>query len=308
MTTPDTEQTTESPVAEDLAKEIEKGIEAVIPDTKSDDDDKPAPEKEEDPKEETSNESDNKLEEQEEDAPADEDEDAEPKEDEEEDPSEGDEGATDEQLTRAVKAGMSLADAKAFADTDALDRMSGMLEQSAKQDEGGDKSEEGKSRDDGTDPLDAIPDLDPEEYDEALVTGFKAMKDIIALQRKEIGELRDGTQSNSRAVWVDRKVDNLPIDEYTAAQRVEINSAIDVLEAGYKATGQEVDLDTIFEQASKTVFGDEIRKAEQKVKTNNAKKRASAQTVRPGGTNAKAKGDPLEEIAKEIDKRYTNEE
>lgn len=219
----------------------------------------------------------------------------------EDDPSEAVE-RDDELLTRAVLAGMGLKDARTFAaqDADALERNIGLLEKASQQAGEGDEgagADESAAADE--DPLSGIPDLDPEVYDENLVSGFKAMKSVIKKQEETIKRLSSGGEKS----WFNSQVESLKVKDLTDAKRTELNEQFDVLKAGYAAQGQKrFDDAAVFQQATKLVLGDEIKATADAVKTKKLEKRANLQTARPGSPAAKAQGDPFEEVAKEIDK------
>lgn len=228
----------------------------------------------------------------------------------EEDPSEI-EAQADELLTRAVRSGMSLKDARTIVsqDADALERQIGLLEKASqaveKPGEGTEEAGAGESAAANEDPLAGIPDLDPDVYQEELVEGFQAMKSIIREQGETInkqGETIKQLSSGGEKSWFNRQVESLGVKNLDAIKRTELNEQFDVLKAGYAAKGQKVDDDAVFQKATKLVLGDEIKAEASAEKSAKLKRRANQQTVRPGGPAAKAKGDPLDEVAKEIDR------
>jgi hypothetical protein len=211
----------------------------------------------------------------------------------------------DELLTRAVLAGMDLKDARTFVtqDADALERQIGLLEKTSQQPGKGDEEAGvGESTPADEDPLSGIPDLDPEVYDENLVDGFRALKSIIKKQEETIKGL---TAGGNRA-WFDTKVEALKVKNLDAAKQAELRDEFETIKAGYAAKGQQVDDSIVFQKATKLVLGDEIKAAAEASKAEKAKRREKMQTVPPGGPTAKATGNPLEEVAKEIDGKYFN--
>jgi hypothetical protein len=203
----------------------------------------------------------------------------------------------DELLQRAVKAGMDLSDARALAgqDADAFERTLGIMEKSTSADDSQGDDDSGKTEDD---PLAGIPDLDPDVYDDKIVGGFKAMKDIIRGQQETIKALKSNGESGS---WLDQQTEALGVNA-TAEQKAELSEQFDVLKSGYEAKGKEVSDEAVFQQAASLVLGDDIQAAVDADKAAKAKKRQKIS--RPSGQGTKSKADPLEEVASEIDRKY----
>ena len=213
---------------------------------------------------------------------------------------------SDDLLTRAVKAGMSLADARAIQDAQALERMCGLLEKQSGEEKGddGEEAKDAAKANSEKDPLDAIPDLDPEEFDDEIVSVVKGLKELIRSQRDELRELRKQTTNTTREAWMDGKVEALGLESVPPEKRQELESAFDALMAGYEATGKEVSRDVAFEQAAGMILSDEARAAKEAKQKKALEKREKIQTVRPGGSAVKPKGDPMSEVAEEIDRKF----
>jgi len=214
---------------------------------------------------------------------------------------------TDELLDRASAVGMGASKAKSFQTAAILESVCEMLEAQGKPDKGSDITKP----DVVADPLESIPDieLDPEiEYDEAvigLVGSVKALKELVIKQQNEMKNLRDDGKKNAINGFFDSKVLGLS-DEFTSALKDDpkkheaLRKQHEVLVAGYAATGEEVSGDAVFDQAVSVVLGD--------VKTTITEKRLSArkkqQINRPSGAKDKAAGDPIEEVADDLDRKY----
>lgn len=291
----------EGPVSKETADEIDQAVEEVL---KEDDREAESPEppaEKDTPKEGEKESADQRDEESDKDHEGEETPDeSEP----EEDTSEA-EARSDELVTRAIRAGMSLKDAKTIVaqDVDALERQIQLLEKAgqtakAQAGEGDEEADAGKSAGADEDPLAGIPDLDPDLYDENIVAGFQAMKSIIKKQGETISRLSSGGEKD----WFDSQVKALNIKDLTADQRAELNNQFDVLKAGYAAKGQKVDDGSIFQLASKMILGDAMKEAKEVKTEKKLEKRAAMQTNRPGGTAARKKGDAFEEVAEEVDK------
>jgi hypothetical protein len=219
----------------------------------------------------------------------------------------GDKAVTDDLIERAVKAGLSLKDAQSITDPELLTRVVERIESTKKAaDEklpAGEKKEDAQD-DDASDPLDGIPDLDPEEYDEKIVAGFKAMKDIIKLQRQELSAMK--TRSGGDGDAITKQLQKLGQDYADAApagsgERAELEKKLRVLKAGYKAAGEEIAENDLFAEAAKMVLGDVVDERKTARKADQVAARKKLHLGRPSGTSTKPKGDVFEDVAKEID-------
>ncbi len=219
----------------------------------------------------------------------------------------GDKAVTDDLIERAVKAGLSLKDAQSITDPELLTRVVERIESTKKAaDEklpAGEKKEDAQD-DDASDPLDGIPDLDPEEYDEKIVAGFKAMKDIIKLQRQELSAMK--TRSGGDGDAITKQLQKLGQDYADAApagsgERAELEKKLRVLKAGYKAAGEEIAENDLFAEAAKMVLGDVVDEGKTARKADQVAARKKLHLGRPSGTSIKPKGDVFEDVAKEID-------
>ncbi len=219
----------------------------------------------------------------------------------------GDKAVTDDLIERAVKAGLSLKDAQSITDPELLTRVVERIESTKKAaDEklpAGEKKEDAQD-DDASDPLDGIPDLDPEEYDEKIVAGFKAMKDIIKLQRQELSAMK--TRSGGDGDAITKQLQKLGQGYADAApagsgERAELEKKLRVLKAGYKAAGEEIAENDLFAEAAKMVLGDVVDEGKAASKADQVAARKKLHLGRPSGTSIKPKGDVFEDVAKEID-------
>jgi len=222
---------------------------------------------------------------------------------------------TDALVERAVKSGMSIADAKAFQTADALERICSVLE----------KRGEVKKVDEVEaqvveDPFAAIPDLDPNEYDEKVVAGFKAMKDIIKKQHEALTDMRRDGSSREAVSFFDSQVaalgkayapvvgegDRSKLDPKSpqAKTRAELESKFNVLTAGYKAAGQDIAKETVFNEAVSLVMGDVQAKATAAEKSAALDKRARLHLARPAGTEHKPQADAFADTAAALDRKF----
>lgn len=226
----------------------------------------------------------------------------------------------DTTVERAVKAGMTISSAKLFADKTSLLEVVSLLEGKTSKKEDSKPSDSG-----GVDPEDeiSIPDLENEdEYDPALIAGYKAMKAAILKQSETIKTLKAGGGSPGGKDWFESKVgalgeafkDSLGVgvtspkpDQVEARNKVKIK--FDVLSAGYKQAKLEVSTDEVFSEALKMVVGDVAEVASDAAKAKAlAARNSKLQIQRPspvdGKTGKQSVDDIRRDIADEIDAKF----
>lgn len=202
---------------------------------------------------------------------------------------------TDAQIERAIKLGISFADARS-ADPGFLDRACDALE--AKTSGNADAEENGEADAAGEVEVPEIPDLDPEEFDETLVQGWSAMKTLITQQSELIKNLSQGNKTS----WFDSQVGALGVD--VGDKKDALKTKFDVLAAGYKASGQQIADDAVFAEASSLVLGDELKAAKEKSDEVDLKKRNKMLVNRPTNLGAKSHKDPRSQIIEEIGQEF----
>ena len=201
----------------------------------------------------------------------------------------GDEAPTIDEslLERAVRAGMTLADAKAISNGDVLERLVGKFESSqdaTSKDDVDSKDDAGKEEED----LFAnIPELNSDDYPEELVSVFNGLKEGMIKQQAIIKELSSKPQSsessnNSESVafvsWFDSKVSELgedfePVlgkgsfttlsDSKTKVARERIVRHMDVVANDFISEGLEVpSQDEVFKLAAKSAFSEKFEEIE----------------------------------------------
>lgn len=216
-------------------------------------------------------------------------------------------GISDDLIERAIRAGIPMKDAREFKSAELLERMCGKLEEKAKPADGqspGGEASDGKGDED---PLAGIPDLDPNEYDEEIVKGFKNLKDIIRKQQEMIVTLGEGAP---RQATIDSRLQQLG-DAFAKAapagseKRAQLESKVSVLKAGYKAAGETVDEDAVFQEAVQLVLSDVQAEVSEASKAESLKKRKGLHLNRPTSAGFKPVGDVFAEVADELDARFS---
>lgn len=222
----------------------------------------------------------------------------------------GAEGAvSDELLERAVRAGLSISDARSVASSLALEKICGQLEASSSESAGSGGGGAAAAVADTTseDLLTSIPDLDPEEYTEEMVDGWKAMKEHIRRQDERINDLQATTSGNEVQAWFDIKVSELSEDLGSALKeapekRAALRNRFDALAVGYDAGEMEIEPDTIFNEAVTLTLGDVAAKAAETKRAQKLQKREAQTISRPGGVKRinDQTGNAVEDVAAEI--------
>jgi len=206
---------------------------------------------------------------------------------------------SEEVIERAVRAGMTLKDANAIKDADALIRIVEVMEKSkeASKTEEGDASE---AESEEEDLLAKIPDLNPEEYEEGVVNMFKNMKEVLAAQQKAIKDqnvlIADLRKSVSpEEDFVGKKIAALDKEfshifpKGDTKNKAKLDSYVKAL-AGVE---KELSPDEVFEKALHAAFDKEISQAKSKKLAAVAKKRSAQAIERPRSLTGKFTSDSI---------------
>lgn len=205
-------------------------------------------------------------------------------------------------LERAVRAGLSMTDAKAVSDEAALTRIVESMEKKSATGNDGESADE--SGDENPDDTDAeIPDLDPDRFAGELVDVFKTMKATILQQNKVISELKNGGGSPSQATWADAKFADLGKDyesvfgkgnyselekgspEASARDRLQRHMTFLIEDA--KLDGKTLSQSDAFQKALETGFGDVVNKIKGSTVKEKAAQRARKATNRPRSSDGR---------------------
>lgn len=225
---------------------------------------------------------------------------------------------SDEVLTRAARAGLSVSDAREFGSEAALLRVVDSMEAKAAP---GAKD----------DPLDSLPKLDPEQYDEDVIKTFDTLKDVVRGQRDQIELLMSGQTHREQMIqngvtqeleqWFDGSIEKLGEDfaitlgkgghaslkpgSSQLAKRESIADQIGILKAGYEAAGREApSRDELFNTATRSILGDEFQTIRDRKITDELKSRRKQHIARPGSVKVKQERPVDEEVAASLDEKY----
>ena len=202
---------------------------------------------------------------------------------------------TDDLLEAAVKSGMSMKNARKFPDAESLREAIGLLSGATSTPEPA-ESEPEKSELESV--LGDIPDLNPDEYDPELVKVINGLKGLVQNQHKEIQSLKDG----KTGTWVETQINTLGDAAKTVrddpGKKAALLKKYDILKAGYKATGESVAEEAVFQEAAQMVLGDAMKKQTDKAKADAARRRKNSQISRPSGQSAQkpSGGDDVADI------------
>jgi hypothetical protein len=209
---------------------------------------------------------------------------------------------TDAHFERAVKAGLTMADAREFRTPEALDRMIARLE--AKSGEGDGKPPADAKKDEEADPLADFPDLDPEVYDEKVVKGFKTLKEIV----KGLLSSKQDRERSKDAEWFSNQVKGLGKEAAAELGKAGVADSLKdklaVLSAGYKAAGKSVEREAVFKEAVAIVLGDAAARDAQAVTADKLRKRGTQHISRPSGNRSAPASDVFSDTAAELDRKY----
>jgi hypothetical protein len=237
---------------------------------------------------------------------------------------------SDEILSRAIGAGMTLTDALSFPDEAALDRVLSVAEQAAKPaDQKGTAAVE--------DPFAELK-LDPEKYEPEVVEMMDRVTKVLknqheqiqnfkqtqqAFEQKQEEAARAGQMAAAQEIeqWFDKQVEGLGEDFADAlgtggylsldrgssqfAKRSEIADQMSVLMAGYQAQGLDAPpREEVFNAAAGLVLRDEHRKVHEKKLAGDLEKRASQHIQRAGGSKGTTAKTPEEEVAQALQEKF----
>lgn len=216
-------------------------------------------------------------------------------------------------LERAVRAGMSLADAKVVTDGEALGRIVGHLEETAAaaaKAKADDSASEEEGAGEEEDPLADIPDLDPEEFDEKIVKSFSALKSLAGQLIKDNKELHVKIAESVDArngSWIDGEVAKLG-EEYADVfgegnlaelpagkqklAREKLLRHVEFVESDAKAEGETITKAETFKRAVSSAFGDTVKAKKGAAAAKAAAERSKKAVNRPRDTSGRFGSDP----------------
>lgn len=215
-------------------------------------------------------------------------------------------------IERAIKAGLSMKEAKEFSSAEFADAMLSRLEAASKPKEVKEvkKSEGDDSPTKEFDEMLAKMESD-EEYNEDFIKMFKGMSSLLKSQAEEIKTLKSSGKTASEKSFLDTQISALGENvakHLDAASKSKLEAKFKVLKKVYSEENPKMADEEIFKEAAKLAIGDILDKVNAESKAAKAAERKTLTLARPGGEQglktAKAKSidDIVAEIAAEMNK------
>lgn len=192
-------------------------------------------------------------------------------------------------VERAIRAGLTLADAKAFTTKESAERVLAVLEEKS-------TSTKGKKDDDSAEEpagelslpeIDeaALDDLDPSiaELIKSQTAALKALSAEVTMLKKA------GTTAEAKGFFESQygALDEKVRSHVDAVKKTQLKQKFDLLEKGYKAAGEKVDRETIFKEAVSITLSDAMTKAAAEAKSAKVASRKGLVIAPPGGSSGK---------------------
>lgn len=192
-------------------------------------------------------------------------------------------------VERAIRAGLTLADAKAFTTKESAERILAVLEEKS-------TSTKGKKDDDSAEePAGelSLPELDESVLDDLdpSIAGFiKSQNAALKALSAEVSTLKKaGTTAEAKGFFETQygALDEKVRSHVDAVKKTQLKQKFDLLEKGYKAAGEKVDRETIFKEAVSITLSDAMTKAAAEAKSAKVASRKGLVIAPPGGSSGK---------------------
>ena len=218
----------------------------------------------------------------------------------------------DAEIERAVRAGLTVADARSFKDKDAFERVCSALEKRSSEKPKEEVEPDGDEGD-GNPADDDIPTLpDDEDYDEKLVKVVNSLGSMVRELRKENRELRKAGESAKAQSFFDTQYDGLDEAVRTKAGadgRAKVQAKFRMLEAGYKAMKADVPREDIFKEAAQLAIGGLLGENAAATRAAKIESRKGLKLAQPGGESrpgdsAKSGEDAERDVARLVAEKF----
>lgn len=216
----------------------------------------------------------------------------------------------DELVERAVRAGLTLADAKGFASKESAERILSVIEASKKTDTGKEASAATDDPGEGQLNLPEISDEALEEIDPSVAGLIKSQSAALKALSAEIAMLKKaGVSAEAKGFFETQygTLDESVRSHVDAVAKARLKQKFDLLEAGYKATGAKVAREAVFKEAVSLALSGEVTKAASEAKTAKIASRKGLVIAPAGGSSGKAtkvSGDsPYADIVAELSQK-----
>jgi hypothetical protein len=192
-------------------------------------------------------------------------------------------------IERAIRAGLTLADAKAFTTKEAAERVLAVLEEKT-------TSTKGKKDDDSAEePAGemSLPEIDEaalDDLDPSIAELIKSQNAALKALSAEVSTLKKaGTTAEAKGFFETQygALDEKVRSHVDAVKKTQLKQKFDLLEKGYKAAGEKVDRETIFKEAVSITLSDAMAKAAAEAKSAKVASRKGLVIAPPGGSSGK---------------------
>jgi hypothetical protein len=192
-------------------------------------------------------------------------------------------------VERAIRAGLTLADAKAFTTKESAERVLAVLEEKT-------TSTKGKKDDDSAeDPAGelSLPEIDEaalDDLDPSIAELIKSQNAALKALSAEVSTLKKaGTTAEAKGFFETQygALDEKVRSHVDAVKKTQLKQKFDLLEKGYKAAGEKVDRETIFKEAVSITLPDVMAKAAAEAKSAKVASRKGLVIAPPGGSSGK---------------------
>jgi hypothetical protein len=192
-------------------------------------------------------------------------------------------------VERAIRAGLTLADAKAFTTKESAERVLAVLEEKT-------TSTKGKKDDDSAEePAGemSLPEIDEaalDDLDPSIAELIKSQNAALKALSAEVSTLKKaGTSAEAKGFFETQygALDEKVRSHVDAVKKTQLKQKFDLLEKGYKAAGEKVDRETIFKEAVSITLPDAMAKAAAEAKSAKVASRKGLVIAPPGGSSGK---------------------
>ena len=204
-------------------------------------------------------------------------------------PSEGAFTPDDALLERAIRAGLTLADAKAFTTKESAERVLAVLEEKSASTKGTKDDDSAEEPAGGM----SLPELDEsvlDDLDPSIAEFIKSQNAALKALSAEVSTLKKaGNTAEAKGFFETQygALDEKVRSHVDAVKKTQLKQKFDLLEKGYKAAGEKVDRETIFNEAVSITLSDAVAKAAAEAKSAKVASRKGLVIAPPGGSSGK---------------------
>ena len=190
-------------------------------------------------------------------------------------------------VERAIRAGLTLADTKAFTTKEAAERVLAVLEEKSTSTKG---TKDNTSTEEPTGEL-SLPEIDESalgDLDPSIAELIKSQNAALKALSAEVTSLKKaGNTAEAKGFFETQygALDEKVRSHVDAVKKTQLKQKFDLLEKGYKAAGEKVDRETIFKEAVSITLSDAMAKAAAEAKSAKVASRKGLVIAPPGGSS-----------------------